>query len=97
MTSTAHKDVSNTIQPFQVTEVTLVNCSESVSVQSKNYLVMVLHFSVLLCDPEAFLRYVTIVAFRFYLLTYLLCAGNKKTVIIETIVRAGYITDIVGG
>jgi len=36
----------------------------------KNYRVMVLRFTVLLRDLEAFLRYVSIVAFCFYLLTY---------------------------
>jgi len=38
---------------------------------SNNYHVMVLCFAVLLRDLEAFLPYGTIVAFHFYLLTYL--------------------------
>jgi len=42
---------------------------------------MVLRFTVLLRDLEAFLRYVTIGAFRFlltYLLTYLLSNVNRR-------------------
>jgi len=38
---------------------------------SNNYRVMALRFTVLLRDLEAFLHYVTIVAFRVYLLTHL--------------------------